>query len=259
VSTSAAHPRATVPRSPDPAPGERARLVYLVLAAAYVTALLLANIVGVKLFRIELGEAWGHAWVIKHSVGMISFPITFVLTDLLNEYWGRRGARRVIFLAFAMGVLAFLILWVARKVPAWEGVPNTATQAEVEAVFGASALMYVASLLAFLLGSVLDVVLFGFFKRLTAGRAVWLRATGSTVVSQLFDSLAVTGLYFAVIPGLLGRGAAPLGDVVGMALTGYWLKFALAVLLTPAIYAGRWGIRRYAGLAPLPPGAPGRE
>ena len=137
--------------------------------------------------------------------------------------------------------------------PILEGVPGTATQESFETIFGSASLMYVASLVAFLVGSLLDISLFGLFKRLTGGRFIWLRATGSTVVSQLFDSFVVTFLFFIGLPLLTGADHAPLGFTLATALTGYVLKFVIAVALTPFIYAGRALIQRGLGLRPLPP------
>jgi uncharacterized integral membrane protein (TIGR00697 family) len=113
--------------------------------------------------------------------------------------------------------------------------------------------MYIASIVAFLIGSLLDIWLFGVFKRLTGGNMVWLRATGSTVISQLFDSFVVTFMFFIVLQKLTGGEAADVGFVFGTALTGYILKFVIAVALTPAIYLGRWIIGTQFGLRPLPP------
>ncbi|MBY0311782.1 MAG: queuosine precursor transporter [Phycisphaerales bacterium] len=226
-------------------------LLYLWISGVFVTCLLLANILGVKLFRFEL-NAFGSQIPIEHTVGMLTFPVTFVLTDLLNEYYGKRAARRATYVAFAMGVLAFILIMVARKAPILTGIPGTATQESFENIFGAAALMYVASMVAFLLGSLLDIFLFGFFKRLTGGKMVWLRATGSTVVSQLFDSFVITFVFFVVLQRVTGGEPASFLFVVKTALTGYVLKFVISVVLTPVIYLGRWMIRRYVGLTPLP-------
>jgi uncharacterized integral membrane protein (TIGR00697 family) len=235
--------------SPAPShfePDIRTRL-YVWMSAIFVTCLLLANILGVKLFRVEpLGIP------VEHTVGMLPFPITFLLTDLLNEYYGKKAARRVTWVAFAMALLAFGLIYVGRKLPILEGIPGTADAASFSLIFGASALMYVASIVAFLIGSLLDIFLFGVLKRATGGRHVWLRATGSTVVSQLFDSFVVTFMFFVVLQRLAGGEAAELGFVFRTALTGYILKFVIAVLMTPLIYLGRWVIREYFGLQPMP-------
>lgn len=227
-------------------------MLYLWLAAIYITSLVLANIIGVKLFTfpIELGPLGTLS--VEHTMGMLPFPITFLLTDLINEYYGKRGARRVVYVALAMAAFASVMIWISRKVPTLEGIPGTATADAFENVFGAASLMYIASLIAFLCGSLLDIFLFGLFKRLTNGRMVWLRATGSTVVSQLFDSFVVTFVFFLFIPLLHGGEPAAVGWIFGTALKGYILKFVLAVLVTPFIYLGRWIIREWFGMRPLP-------
>lgn len=241
------------PRLDAPAlAAQRSQQVYLALAATMVTSLVLANVVGVKLFRFELSLGPLGTIPVEHTAGMLPFPITFLLTDLLNEYWGKRATRYVTWVSFCMAALAFGVVWAARALPILEGIPGTATQGAFDEIFGASALMQLASIGAFLAGSLLDIFVFGVFKRLTGGRMVWLRATGSTVVSQLFDSFVVTFLFFVVLQAATGGEMAPLDFVARTALTGYVLKLAIAILLTPAIYGGRWAIRRAWGLEPLP-------
>lgn len=227
--------------------------VYLWLTSLSVTALLVANVVGVKLFRVEL-EWLGLTIPVEHTIGMIAFPITFLLTDLLNEYYGKKAARRTVYISFVMGAAAFAFYEFARQVPILEGIPGTATQESFDNIFGAATLMYVSSLAAFLLGSLLDIFLFSIFKRWTGGKMVWLRATGSTVVSQLFDSIAVTFFFFFVAQAMTGGETASLDFIVRTALTGYVLKFVIAVLMTPAIYLGRWVLSRYFGLVSIPAG-----
>ncbi len=220
------------------------------MSGVFVTCLLLANILGVKLFQFDL-RLFGSDLSVEHTVGMLTFPVTFVLTDLLNEYFGKRAARRVTYIAFAMGLLAFVLIFVARRMPILSGIPGTATQDAFENIFGAASLMYIASMVAFLVGSLLDIFLFGVFKRLTGGKLVWFRATGSTIVSQLFDSFVVTFVFFVLLQRLTGGEAASALFVIKTALTGYVLKFVISVLLTPVIYLGRWAIRRFIGLTPL--------
>jgi uncharacterized integral membrane protein (TIGR00697 family) len=226
--------------------------LYIWLSALFVTCLLLANILGVKLFIFEV-PFFGWTIEVEHTVGMMTFPITFVLTDLLNEYYGNKIARRTAYLAFAMGLLTFGLIWVARQIPINTRYPGTATQDAFENIFGSAALMYLASMIAFLLGSILDVALFTVFKRWTGGKMVWFRATGSTIISQLFDSFAVTWLFFLFFPLILSKKPVGLGDVVNIAFTGYALKFVFAIVATPVIYAGRWMIHEWVGMQPLPP------
>jgi hypothetical protein len=108
--------------------------------------------------------------------------------------------------------------------------------------------MYVASLSAYLVGQMSDIAVFGFLKRLTGDRFVWLRATGSTVVSQLIDSFVVSYLAFSLGRELFpdpANPAAPVSAIPAIALTGYALKFVLAIAMTPLIYLGRRLMRRY--------------
>jgi queuosine precursor transporter len=253
----------TLARSNPPASLDPALKLYIWLASIYVTALLMANVLGVKLFQFNLvvpswfplgtSDGGTKTLAIEHTVGMISFPITFLLTDLLNEYYGKKATRRVALLAFSMAALAFGLIWVGRRVPILEGIPGTATPEAFENIFGAASFMYLASITAFLLGSMLDIFLFGVFNRLTKGRRVWLRTTGSTIISQIFDSFVVTFVFFVVLQRLTGGTPSDMGFVLQTAATGYILKFFIAVALTPLIYAGRWAIERFIGLGPLPP------
>ena len=224
------------------------------LTAVNVTALVLANILGVKLFSFETGWHFGDgtAFKIEHTVGMLPFPITFLITDLLTEYFGKKAARKTTYVAFAMAVLAFILISIGRKFPILEGIPGTATGEAFENIFGSATLMYIASLVAFLFGSLLDIFVFSIFKRMTGGKMVWLRTTGSTIISQMFDSLLVTWLFFWAFPTMLGQPAADIHFVVRTAFTGYILKFVIAVGLTPGIYLGRWAISKWFGLRPVP-------
>jgi uncharacterized integral membrane protein (TIGR00697 family) len=228
--------------------------VYLWLSGVFITCFLVANVIGVKLFAFE-AHLFGYAIPVEHTVGMLPFPITFLLTDLLNEYYGKRAARRMTYIAFVMGALAFILMYIGRAFPIKTGIPGTATQEAFENIFGSATLMYLASLGAFLIGSLLDIFLFTTFKRLTGGKLIWLRATGSTVISQLVDSFAITFLFFTVMPVLFpseGSAPAPIEFVIKTAFTGYILKFVIAVALTPGIYAGRWALSTWFGLTPIP-------
>lgn len=213
----------------------RAQLLYVWLAAFFSSCLILSDIVGIKLF--ELGP-------VVHTCGMLTFPLTFLITDLVNEFYGKRAARRLTYIAFAMGLFAFVVIFIALRMPYLAADFNVRREA-FEAVFEAAQRMYLASLIAYLFGQLFDVWLFGVMKRLTGGGRLWLRATGSTVVSQLLDSLIVTTLAFGE--------KMPVPDLLTMAATGYVLKFCLAVAVTPLMYAGRGVMERRVGLRPLPP------
>ena len=222
--------------------------IQLWLTAGFVTCLLVADFTGSKFFTLELFQLGSYQFV-THSVGMIAFPVVFLLTDLVNEYYGKEEARRMTWLGAAMGVLATLLVFGARRLP--PAADSPIPQPAFEAVFGQSNRLYLASLTAFLIGQMCDIWLFGRLKRWTAGRYVWLRATGSTVVSQALDSFVVT---FVLLYGTAkaGGGTWTLADVGETAATGYLLKFLIALALTPLVYAGRWLLAVKGGLQPLP-------
>jgi len=239
------------------------QLVYVWLCCIFVACLLIADIIGVRLFSIPLPFSFSVPWSktpidsITHTCGMITFPATFLLTDLINEYFGRRGARRVTWIGFAMGAFVFAIMNLAIAMPRLDAPFNVSEQSFVD-VFGASRIMFVASLSAFLVGQYCDIAVFGVMKRLTGGKLLWLRATGSTVISQLLDSFVVTALAFNVGRTLTGAGSSAVpffGDgetILKIAATGYLLKFAIAICITPLIYLGHGIMKRSFGLVPVP-------
>jgi uncharacterized integral membrane protein (TIGR00697 family) len=198
-------------------PMDRKQQLYLWLATLFVAALLTADLIGGKFFR--LGS-------VDLSVGMLAFPLTFVLTDVLNEFYGPTGARRVTFLGLGAAVFAFTVIQVAIALPTSPESPLAGTA--FATVFGWSTRLYVASLTAYVMGQLLDITLFGLFRRLTRHRMLWLRATGSTLASQLLDTVVVNAV-------LLG-GRKPLAFIVGVVRDSYTLKIAIAIALTPLIY-----------------------
>ncbi len=222
--------------------------ILVVLTAIFVTTLLVADITGSKFFYIPLFEVGSFRFV-THSVGMLSFPVTFLLTDLINEYYGPRAAREVTYIGLGCAALSFCFILAARLMPVAGESPIP--QDMFDRVFGMSNRLYIASLTAYLCGQLADIQVFGILKRLTRGRHVWLRATGSTVLSQALDSFLVTWILFAGNPGV--DGSVPgMDTILRIAATGYVLKFMIALGLTPVIYAGRWFLHARFGLQPLP-------
>ena len=224
-----------------------AQKMYLWLAMLFVASLLVADVVGIKLFRIPLPFPIFGFDAIEHTCGMLTFPITFLLTDLINEHYGARAARRITWIGFAAGAYVFLIINIAQAMP-YLDAPYNVSPDEFNAIFGSAKIMYVASLSAYLVGQMSDIAVFGFFKRLTGGRLIWLRATGSTVISQLIDSFVVSYLAFSLGRELFpdpANPAAPVSAIPAIALTGYTLKFTLAIAMTPLVYLGRRLMRRY--------------
>lgn len=200
--------------------------IYVYLCGVFLTALLIGDTIGSKLFTVEvpLGVTTLRATL---SAGAIWFPITFLLTDVINEFYGARGARFVTFLGFFMAILAFGIIAVARLIPAAPFSPIP--QAMFEQVFGGANRIFAASIIAYLVGQLCDIAVFQYAKRKTGGAFIWLRATGSTLVSQLLDTVVVTWVAF--------YGVLPQDELRRTATTSYAVKLILAVGLTPVIYA----------------------
>ena len=212
--------------------------VFLVLAAIFTTSLLVADIVAGKFFVLGSLEV---------SVGVIPFPITFLLTDIVNEYYGRKGARLLTGIGAAMLVFGFAIIFVARALPTGEHSP--VSQAAFDGVFGISYKFFAASLTAYLLGQIADINAFQVTKRITHSRLLWLRATGSTAISQVVDTAIVNA---AALAGVLAAG-----EIVRVAFWSYVYKMTVAVLLTPLLYAIHGVLTRRYGMQGLPPeGAP---
>lgn len=219
------------------------------LTGGFITCLLIANLTGSKFFYLPLFTLPNGFQFVHHSVGMISFPVVFLLTDLVNEYYGAKETRRMTWLAAGMSLLASGIVFLARLMPVDANSPIS--QPAFEEVFGQSNRLLIASLAAFLLGQICDIWVFGKLKRATGGRLVWLRATGSTVVSQALDSFVVTLVLFWGVTRADGQ-IWTLGQILALGATGYLLKFFLALALTPLVYLGRWIVRVRFGLTPLP-------
>ena len=220
----------------------RAQKVYVVCAAVFLTALVIAEATAGKFFTaFDLPAAVTILGVRFESVvmtaGVIAFPVTFVVTDVMNEYFGRAGIRFVTYVGLACVVFAFGLLQVALAVPTAESSP--VPEAAFAAVFGATTRVIVGSLVAYLVGQLVDIALFHRLRQWTGGRHLWLRATGSTLGSQLLDTFVVLAVAFA--------GQLALGEIVAITLFNYGYKVAIAVAITPLVYLAHALIDRYLG------------
>lgn len=218
--------------------GRSDRLLF-VLGAIFVTCLVVSDIIGgAKL--VELGRVGD--WPVVISVGMLAFPLTFVLTDLLNEFYGPRVARFVTYVGLGMLLVTFTILVVAGALPQAAHSPYPAEW--FARIFGSSLRLIVASLTAYVVGQLLDIFVFATLKRWAGGRYIWLRATGSTVISQAVDTLVVQFINFG--------GVLPVEEIGSLAANSYVIKFVVALAMTPLIYLGHGLIGRVFGMRPLP-------
>ncbi len=229
----------------------------VILGGLFIANALVAEFIGVKIFALE--ESLGFApWRYKlfgvdaapqFTVGVLLWPIVFVMTDVINEYFGPKGVRLLTNMAVALIAYAFLMVNAGiAVVPAEWWIGSYAergledAQVAYSVIYGQGIWIIVGSLVAFLVGQVLDVLVFHRIKAWTGERAVWLRATGSTVVSQLVDSYIV--IYVAFV---LGPPSWSTELFVAVATNNYILKVGAAILLTPAIYGIHWVIDRYLG------------
>src|SRR5262245_56135339 len=205
---------------------DRKQRFFVWLTALFVVALVTADLIGGKYFRVAGFDL---------SVGMIPFPLTFLLTDIVNEFYGTEGARRLTIVGLVAAIFVFAIINLAIALPTSPESPMAGAQ--FKAVFGWSVRLYVASLSAYVVGQLLDISIFRTLRRLTGHRFIWLRATGSTVVSQAVDTLVVNFVLLA--------GTKSLGFILTIARNSYVLKLVLAIGLTPLIYAGHALLRRH--------------
>ncbi|AKF06536.1 queuosine precursor transporter [Sandaracinus amylolyticus] len=207
--------------------------LFLVLVALFVTCLLVADIVAGKYFQVG---------ALEMSVGTVTFPIAFLLTDIVNEYYGRPGARMMTGIGMAMLVVAFSLIYMSRTLPVSDGSP--VGQEPFDAVFGISMRLFVASLVAYLISQIVDIHAFHFVKGITESKHLWLRAIGSTAVSQVVDTFVVT---FGCLAGLRSTS-----DILVIFGTSYLYKIIVAVMLTPLVYVAHDLITRRMGIEPAP-------
>jgi uncharacterized integral membrane protein (TIGR00697 family) len=208
----------------------RKDLVFIVLAGFFVTNAVVGELIGGKL--IQLGP-------LTMSIGIIPWPIVFLSTDLINEYYGKKGVQKLTLLTAILIIYTFIILYFALKATA---SPISPIKDDVfYQVFGQSMWIIVGSITAFLISQMIDVVVFWLLRSKTGGKMIWLRSTGSTVVSQLIDSFIVTGIAFW-LPGKLS-----FNDFITTAATGYSGKLIIAILLTPFIYLFHDLIHKFIG------------
>ncbi len=204
-------------------------IIYVVLAGIFITNALVAELIGGKL--IYIGE-------VVMSLGILPWPIVFITTDLINEYFGEKGVKKLSFLTAGLIAYTFFLLLIGLNIPAVKG-EGLISDEQFNAVFGQSMWIIVGSIVAFLVSQLIDVTIFHFVKNRTGKKMIWLRSTGSTVISQLFDSFIVLGIAFW-LPGKIDTKM-----FIASAFTGYSVKLLIAVGLTPLIYLGHYLIDTY--------------
>ena len=235
---------------------KRTRL-FIILSGIFLTNALVAEMIGTKIFSFEgmLGlspanlNLLGFRMDFNLTAGALIWPVVFITSDLINEYFGKPGVKRISYLTAALIAYSFIVIFLAIELPAakfWLDTNNTDAEGNYfnmdfafQRIFGQGLRIIVGSLTAFLLGQLVDVFVFQRLRRLTGPKKLWLRATGSTLVSQLIDSFVVLYIAFA--------GVFSNSQIVAIGITNYIYKFAVAILLTPVIYLGHYLIDRYLG------------
>ena len=207
----------------------RKDIVFLVLAGFFITNAIVAELIGGKLVQF-----FG---LFTQSIGIILWPVIFLLTDLINEYYGKDGVRKLTYITVGLISFTFIILSVALSIPATDFSP--VSDSVFKSVFGQSQWIIVGSIIAFLLSQLVDVYVFWSFKKITGDKHIWLRATGSTMVSQLIDTFVVQFIAF-VLPGKW-----PFDEFLTNASWGYAFKLLVALALIPMIYLGHYVIGKY--------------
>ena len=204
-------------------------IVYIILAGIFITNAIVAELTGGKL--IQIGP-------FIMSIGILPWPIVFITTDIINEHFGREGVKKLSFITAGLIAYCILILFIGTKIPAFV-TGETVNDEQFYAVFGQGLFIMVASIIAFLVSQLIDVSIFWFLRNKTGKKMIWLRSTGSTVISQLIDSFIVSGIAFWM------TGKITTSQYLNMSFTGYTFKLILAVVLTPLIYLGHYLIEKY--------------
>lgn len=231
--------------------------LFVILAGIFITNALLAELIGVKIFSAEATvglipaklNILGFDMSFNLTAGAVIWPFVFITTDLINEYFGKPGVKRISFLTAVLIAYAFLAIAFAMYLsPAdfWLDANNRDDDGNYlnihhafNKVYGQGLRIIIASLIAFLIGQFVDVYTFQKLRHVTGSKKLWLRATGSTLVSQLVDSFVVLFVAF--------YGTFTNAQIVAIGITNYIYKFSIAILLTPLIYLGHYWIDKYLG------------
>lgn len=240
---------------------DKSTKLFILLGGIFITSALLAEIIGVKIFSLEdtvgVGRAninlFGSPFSFHLTAGVLLWPVVFIMTDIINEYYGTRGVKFLSYLTIGLIGYAFLILNGAIHLSPSEyfSIGNGIDKPDnaFRGIFGQGLWIIIGSMVAFLVGQVLDVVIFHRIKKITGEKSIWLRATGSTLVSQLVDSFVVLFIAFYVGRRIqTGQGDAwSLHQVLVTGTGNYIYKFIIAIVLTPVIYGVHGWIERYLG------------
>jgi uncharacterized integral membrane protein (TIGR00697 family) len=236
---------------------EKKNRLFIFLSGFFLTNALVAEMVGTKIFSLEktLGlnaanlNLFGYTLDFNLTAGVVIWPFVFVTTDIINEYFGKEGVRRISLLTAGFIAFAFFIIAAATLLPPapfWQNLykdEGLDINLAFSTIFRQGLGIIIGSLTAFLIGQFLDVYVFQRLRRLTGAKMLWLRATGSTLFSQLIDSFVVLFIAFYVF------GKWSILQVISVGIVNYLFKFVAAIAMTPLVYLGHFFIDRYLGKA----------
>jgi uncharacterized integral membrane protein (TIGR00697 family) len=213
-----------------------AQKIYLILGALFVASLVASNLIFQKFFYWDFFGLY----TFEISVGILPYPITFLITDIISEVYGKRKANQIVTIGIFASFFSMLIVFVSGIVPAtnWSPVSDTL----FNKVFGATAIAVLASMLAYLFAQYIDIQLFHFWKRLTKGKHLWLRNNFSTFLSQFVDT-------FTVLILLCSFGKIEWKLFSSLLLSGFLFKVLIAALDTPLLYLAVYAFRNRFDLA----------
>lgn len=204
---------------------------YSFLAGIFLTSLTLGNVVGITKF-VDLG------WFVIPA-GLLAYPFTFLATDLISELYGRRRAQALVWVGLCMNLFMLFLMWFGHTLPDASGVSGAS--ATFEQVYAFMKPNVVASMIAYLVAQSVDVQLFHFWRTLTRGRHLWLRNNGSTMLSQLVDTVLISFVLYA--SGGLGSQIDSVAKLIPLVVSSYAFKCVFAVLDTPLFYLGVYVLR----------------
>lgn len=239
----------------------RSTKLFIILAGFFIANALIAEVIGVKIFSMEdtLGieraniNLFGSPFSFHLTAGVLLWPVVFIMTDIINEYYGPRGVKFLSYIAIALISYSFLIYNAAIGLAPSEyfSIGNGIDKPDnaFRGIFGQGLWIIIGSIIAFLIGQLLDVLVFRRIKKATGEKNIWLRATGSTLVSQLVDSFVVLFIAFYIGKRIQTGQGEPwsLHQVFVTGTGNYIYKFIIAVVLTPVIYLIHAIIERYLG------------
>ena len=214
---------------------KQADLLSLILGGIFIASLVSCNLIFQKFF---VWDAFG-IYTFEISVGILPYPITFLVTDLISEIWGAKRANRVVLAGLVSSIFVLGVVTLADMVPATNWSP--VSDSEFTKVFGLTTVSVGASMMAYLAAQFIDITLFHFWKRLTNGKHLWIRNNFSTMTSQLVDTAVVVSL-------LCWAGAIDWDKFGALVFAGWLFKAIVAALDTPVLYLATWTIRSFLGL-----------